>query len=56
MTNSDQQPGSAKAPAKVVSINDNLPTNNPPLKVVLAVVGSLVLVALVLTFHKSLGL
>jgi hypothetical protein len=56
MTNIDQQPGPAKAPAKVVSINDNLPTNNPSLRVVLTVFGCLVVVVLVLTFHKSLGL
>ena len=53
MTNTN--PGSDKAPP-TVSINDNLPTSNPPLKVVLAVLGVLVVVALVLTFHKSLGL
>jgi len=55
MTNTNQQPGPAEAPPKV-SINDNLPSNNPPLKVVLTVFGCLVLVVLVLTFHKSLGL
>ncbi len=54
MTNSDQKSGTDKAPT--VSINDNLPTNNPPLKVVLAVFGCLLVVVLVLTFHKSLGL
>ena len=54
MTNTDQQPGPAKAPPKV-SINDNLPTTNPSLKTVLSVVGCLVVVALVLTFHKTLG-
>ena len=43
-------------PARAPSINDNLPTSNPPLKVVLSVVGVLVVIALVLTFHKSLGL
>jgi hypothetical protein len=48
-------PGSGK-PAPTPSINDNLPTSNPPLKVVLAVLGCLVVIALVLTFHKSLGL
>ncbi len=53
MTNTDQQPGPAKAPT--VSINDNLPTSNPPLKVVLTVFGCLVLIALVLTFHSALG-
>ena len=55
MTNTDQQPGPAKAPPKV-SINDNLPSSNPSLKVVLTVFGCLVVVVLVLTFHKSLGL
>jgi hypothetical protein len=55
MTNSDQKSEPAKAPPKV-SINDNLPSNNPPLKVVLTVFGCLVVVVLVLTFHKSLGL
>ena len=54
MTNSDQKPGPAKAPA--VSINDNLPTSNPSLKTVLAVFGVFVVIVLVLTFHKSLGL
>jgi hypothetical protein len=53
MTNTDQKSGPAKAPS--VSINDNLPTNNPPLKVVLAVFGCLVLIVLVLTFHSALG-
>ena len=42
-------------PARPPSINDNLPTSNPPLKVVLAVFGCLALIALVLTFHSSLG-
>jgi hypothetical protein len=54
MTNTNQQPGPAKEPT--VSINDNLPTSNPSLKVVLTVFGCLVVVVLVLTFHKSLGL
>ena len=55
MTNTDQKSGPAKAPSKV-SINDNLPTSNPSLKTVLTVFGCLVVVVLVLTFHKSLGL
>jgi hypothetical protein len=55
MTNSDQKSQPDKAPPKV-SINDNLPSNNPPLKVVLVVFGCLAVVVLVLTFHKSLGL
>lgn len=54
MTNTNLNPGSGQAPAPA-SINDNLPTSNPPLKVVLAVLGCLVLIALVLTFHSSLG-
>lgn len=54
MTDTNQNPSSGKAPASV-SINDNLPTSNPPLKVVLAVLGCFVLIALVLTFHSSLG-
>ena len=37
------------------SINDNLPTSNPSLKVVLTVFGCFVLIVLVLTFHSSLG-
>jgi hypothetical protein len=52
MTNTN--PDSSK-PARLASINDNLPTSNPSLKVVLAVFGCLVLVALILTFHSSLG-
>ena len=48
-------PGSDKPPV-TVSINDNLPTSNPPLKVVLAVLGVFAVAALFLTFHKSLGL
>lgn len=48
-------PNPAKPPP-TPSINDNLPNSNPPLKVVLSVLGALVLIALVLTFHKSLGL
>jgi hypothetical protein len=54
MTTTNQKPGPAKEPT--VSINDNLPSNNPSLKVVLTVFGCLVVVVLVLTFHKSLGL
>lgn len=50
----NQQPGPTKAPP-TASINDNLPTSNPSLKVVLTVFGCLVVVALVLTFHTSLG-
>jgi len=53
MTNSDQKPAPAKAPT--VSINDNLPTSNPSLKTVLAVLGVFVVIVLVLTFHSSLG-
>lgn len=45
----------AGKPARPPSINDNLPTSNPPLKVVLAVFGCFVLIVLVLTFHSSLG-
>ena len=37
-------------------MNDNLPTSNPSLKTVLAVLGVFVVIVLVLTFHKSLGL
>jgi hypothetical protein len=51
---SNTNPGSDTPPA-TASINDNLPTSNPPLKVVLAVLGVFVVAALVLTFHKSLG-
>jgi hypothetical protein len=47
-------PSSSK-PARTPSINDNLPTSNPPLKVVLSVLGVFALVVLVLTFHTSLG-
>ena len=47
-------PSSGKA-APSGSINDNLPTSNPSLKVVLSVLGVFVLVVLVLTFHSSLG-
>jgi hypothetical protein len=52
MTNINPETGK---PARLPSINDNLPTSNPSLKVVLAVFGCLVLVVLVLTFHSSLG-
>lgn len=52
MTTIDRNTGK---PAPQPSINDNLPTSNPPLKLVLAVLGCLVLIALVLTFHSSLG-
>ena len=52
MTNINQE--SAK-PVRPASINDNLPTSNPSLKVVLAVFGCFVLIVLVLTFHSSLG-
>ena len=54
MSNTNQKPAPAKAPSE--SINDNLPTGNPSLKTVLTVFGCLVVVVLVLTFHKSLGL
>lgn len=54
MADTNLNAGSGKAP-RPVSINDNLPTSNPPLKVVLAVLGGFVLIALVLTFHTSLG-
>ena len=54
MTHTDQKPIPAKEP--MASINDNLPNGNPSLKVVLTVYGCLVVVVLVLTFHKSLGL
>jgi hypothetical protein len=54
MTNTDQKPIPAKEP--MVSINDNLPNGNPSLRVVLTVFGCLMVVVLVLTFHKSLGL
>jgi hypothetical protein len=47
-------PSSGK-PAPTPSINDNLPTSNPSLRVVLSVLGVFVLVVLVLTFHTSLG-
>jgi hypothetical protein len=36
--------------------NDDLPSGNPSLKTVLIVVCSLVLVAMVITFHTALGL
>jgi hypothetical protein len=55
MTNTNQQPGPAKAPPEL-SINDNLPTSNPSLRTVLVVFGCLAVVVLVLTFHKALGL
>ena len=55
MTNTNQSPSPTKAPP-AVSINDNLPTGNPSLKTVLAVFGVFVVIVLVLTFHKSLGL
>jgi hypothetical protein len=45
----------AGKPVRPASINDNLPTSNPSLKVVLSVFGCFVLIALVLTFHSSLG-
>jgi len=54
MTNTDPKSDPAKAPT--VSINDNLPSKNPRLKVVLTVFGCLAVIVLVLTFHKSLGL
>ena len=54
MTNTNQNPSPAKAPPSA-SINDNLPTSNPPLKVVLAVFGVFVVIVLVLTFHSALG-
>ena len=38
------------------SINDNLPTTNPPLKFVLAIFGCIVLFALALIFRGPLGL
>ena len=53
MTNSDQQPA---PPTATGSINDSLPTTNPSLRTVLIVLGCLGAAALVLTFHKSLGL
>jgi hypothetical protein len=43
-------------PTPTPSINDNLPTSNPRLSIVLTVFGVFVVIALVLTFHKSLGL
>jgi hypothetical protein len=43
-------------PAPPASINDNLPSSNPPLAVVLAVLGCITLGALVLIFYSSLGL
>ncbi len=52
MTNINADPGK---PAPTPSINDNLPTSNPPLKVVLTVFGCFVLIVLILTFHSSLG-
>ena len=54
MTNTNQNRGPAKAPP-AVSINDNLPTSNPSLKTVLAVLGVFAVIVLVLTFHSSLG-
>jgi len=47
-------PNSGK-PAPTPSINDNLPTSNPSVKVVLSVFGCFILIVLVLTFHSSLG-
>jgi hypothetical protein len=52
MTNIDTRAGK---PAPQPSINDNLPTSNPSLKVVLTVLGFIVAAALILTFHSSLG-
>jgi hypothetical protein len=43
-------------PTPTPSINDNLPTTNPRLSIVLTVFGVFAVIALVLTFHKSLGL
>ena len=54
MTNTSPNPGPGKAP-RAASINDNLPTSNPSLKVVLSVLGCFVLIVLFLIFHKSLG-
>jgi hypothetical protein len=54
MTHTNQNPGPTKAPP-AVSINDNLPTSNPSLKTVLAVLGVFAVIVLVLTFHSSLG-
>jgi hypothetical protein len=45
----------SRRPQPPPSINDNLPSGNPPLPVVLAVLGAVGLVVLVLTFHTSLG-
>ena len=48
-------PSPNKAPP-APSINDNLPTTNPRLSIVLTVFAVFAVIALVLTFHKSLGL
>jgi hypothetical protein len=56
MTNADPGPRKAPPPAPATFSNDDLPSSNPPLKVVLAVLGCIGIFALVLIFHKSLGL
>jgi hypothetical protein len=54
MTNTNTETSSAKLDPPL-SINDNLPTSNPPLWVVLPVLGCIALFILVLTFHSWLG-
>jgi hypothetical protein len=50
----DANPAPAKA-ARPVSMNDTLPSGNPSLRTVLIAVGVVVVGALVLIFHSSLG-
>jgi hypothetical protein len=56
MTNTEPGLRKAAPPAPATFSNDDLPSSNPPLKVVLAVLGCIGIFALVLIFHKSLGL
>jgi hypothetical protein len=46
---------SKSPPTQPVSINDNLPTSNPPGWLVLAVLGCIGVGVLVVVFHASLG-
>jgi hypothetical protein len=52
MTNIDKTVANVVPPP---SINDDLPTSNPPLWLVLTVLGCIALIILVLTFHSWLG-
>jgi len=56
MTNTEPGLRKAAPPPAATFSNDDLPSSNPPLKVVLAVLGCIGIFALVLIFHKSLGL